>query len=234
MPASTAVDAAFVSLAERVGRFETPFECLKATRGAGFDSATRYLAEERSSGAPGAVAAFADAIAVERHRRLGAPASPLLGHAQEAFGAVSRLQLTAFQRAHYPWELARTSSPAIPAAFLDVLQSLIAPGLAQAGLDRARQAKGPHHWRLSGSVAGSPVAVEFKRTRMNSFALAWLHLREWDIHLPLSDPFFFSWVEFPCSPTHAPRQLSSFWNDFAVVWPHIRAIVSAHAGSTAA
>jgi len=180
------------------------------------------------------VAAFSDAIAVERHRRLGAPAPAQLGHAQEAFGAVSRLQLTAFQRAHYPWELERPSSPAIPAAFLEVLQSLIAPGLAQAGFDRTRQVRGPHHWRLSGSVAGSPVAVEFKRTRMNSFALGWLHLREWDIHLPLSDPFFFSWVEFPCSPTHAPRQLSSFWNDFAVVWPHIRAIVSAHAGSTAA
>jgi len=234
MPASTAVDTAFISLAERVGRFETPFECLKTKRGAGFDSATRYLAEECASGGHGAAAAFADAIAVERHRRLGAPAPPLLGRAQEAFGAISRPQLAAFQRAHYPWELDRPFSSAIPAAFLDVLQSLIAPGLAQAGLERTRQVKGPHHWRLSGSVAGSPVAVEFKRTRMNSFALGWLHLREWDIHLPLSDPFFFSWVEFPCSPTHAPRQLSSFWNDYAVVWPHIRAIVSAHSGSTAA
>lgn len=231
--ASSEVTRALMDLSIRVGRFEGDYSVFRDRRGAGFDSGVRYLAERVTAGDELAIAAFEDSIRVERYRRLGVgEASADLGKAQERFGAVSRAQLRSFQERHYPWEATQGLHGETSPDFHASLDDCFAEGLRRAGALLGKRRHSKRGWRLELSCGGSPVAVEFTRGGMDVAMLGFLRLREWDVNLILSDPFFFSWVEFPC--VHGARigqQVESFSTDFEVVWPGIAKVIHDRAGA---
>lgn len=215
-----------VELAEKIGRFDTPFEYLRPVIG-GFDDMTSFLLNRVLLGDHDAIAVRDDRIALMRHWRLGDP-FPGDKDLQRVYFTAHRNEYQSFRRHHYPWIFAHEESTSPlqfePTPETDVLlDRYICGGLADYGFTVRTRKFTKNYWRCHSSHLSRRVTIEFDKGTMTFTGMSGqLNINDLSYGLSIADPFFFSGNHFEVSKADDVHgQLHRFFVEYNRIFPHV-------------
>lgn len=211
-----------VLLAERVARFEAPFDYLKTARG-GFAAARRFLLDNILGGEPEALATREHILRLMRFRRLGEPLSPDTPDVETEYMVARARDYNLFRRRSYPWIFKTPVMQPHPDTD-ELLDHYICDGLKEYGFDRKQRKAGKTAWRCDSSLLSRRITIEFDKgshvygiTASGSIAVADLPYT-----VPLGDPFFYSNAFFQTSLDDDPAaQMQLFFDEYHRIFPHV-------------
>jgi hypothetical protein len=210
-----------VELAERVARFETPFEYLKTARG-GFAPARRFLLDKTLAGESDALATRDHVMRVMRSRRLGEPLPADTRDLEREYMAAHEDDYQAFRQVWYPWI---GTPPQEPHPDVDaLLDSYICNGLKDYGFDRKNRSARKTYWRCHSSILPRRITIEFdKGTRLpGTTASGSVAVGDLGYSVALGDPFFYSNAFFYTSRADDPAaQMKVFFDEYHRIFPHV-------------
>jgi len=190
--------ARWIAMAEAVGRFEHPFEPLKAGAGAGFDSASRFLALKAADGDALARRAFEQRVRLVRRNRLRQQSAAEVSDFESEFFTINSAEYERFRSLHYRWELPQGASSL--AAFqmernpFASFREALLPMLTGAGFqERASRSR----WSAEKRIGETTVSLEVERREKVLLMVPAVSIPAFDFRPPLGDLFFFSHVKIP-------------------------------------
>lgn len=190
------IHAPGVELAEKIGRFEPPFEYLKSSLG-GFVGPRRFLLNKVLLGDETAFAAREYIIRVMRNWRLDDPL-PEGEDLERAWGVAHNDEFQAFARLHYPWVYSFETAGRLvhePDTRTDsLLDYYICDGLAEYGFStKTRKAK-QNYWRCHSHVLSRRLTIYFDKGsyRPSTKMSGDIKIDDIGYVVPVGDPFFFS------------------------------------------
>jgi len=214
-----------IELAERVARFETPFQYLKTARG-GFDPVRRFLLDRTLKHDREALAARDDIMAFMRSIRLGEPVTEKRDLERE-FHTAHEDEILKFERKYYPWKLPpiELGAPSEPDPNMDeMLDFYICDGLKDYGFDRKNRKARKSSWRCHTSILPRRVIIEFdKGSYLPSTVMSGaLIVEDFSYNVALGDPFFYSGSVFYTYRAADPaKQMKLFFDEYHRIFPHV-------------
>ncbi|HJQ41120.1 MAG TPA: hypothetical protein VKB93_28620 [Thermoanaerobaculia bacterium] len=215
-----------VLLAERIARFETPFEFLKTARG-GFDPSRRFILDKTLAGEPLALATRDQVLMVMRRTRLGDPLQSTRDLEAE-FARQYDHEFGEFIQGQYPWMPAPVDGGDLnfePHPDTDdLLDFHICEGLKDFGFDRKNRKAGRNYWRCHSNILPRRVSFELdKRSQFPGTKLyASLVVHSLPYSVPIGDPFFYSGGVFHTSRADDPAApMKLFFDEYHRVFPHV-------------
>jgi hypothetical protein len=215
-----------VLLAERVARFETPFEFLKTAQG-GFAHLRRFLLDKTLAGDPLASATRDHVLMLVRRQRLGEPLQSTRDLEAE-FAKKYEHEFQEFVRTQYPWLLPPADAGDLyfaPHPDTDeLLDFYICGGLKDYGFDRKNRKAGKNLWRCHSNLLARRIFFTFdKRSQFPGTQLyALLSVHGLPYSLGIADPFFYSGGVFQTSRADDPAaQMKLFFDEYHRIFPHV-------------
>lgn len=211
----------WIAMAEAVGRFEPPFESLKAGAGAGFDSASRFLALKAADEDVLARRAFEQRVRLVRRNRLREQSTAEVRDFESEFFSVNSAEYGRFRALHYRWELPQ-GGPSLAgfqmernpfSSFREVLLPLLAASGFEERVSRSR-------WSAEKRIGETSVFLEVERREKVLLMVPAVSIPAFDFRSPLGDIFFFSHVQIPVHRGAALREVAGkLADDTKVVLP---------------
>ncbi|MHB0971541.1 MAG: hypothetical protein ACYC7A_11435 [Thermoanaerobaculia bacterium] len=219
-----AVNRPGVELAERVGRFVTPYEYLIPTLG-GFADSVRFLLNRTLINDPDAIDARENYIALMRRRRLCEPYQCDRDVARDYLRAHHDEFMT-FCREYYPWVFAAEWAGAEihePDPDTDaLLDHHICGGLAEYGFTTKTRKCNKSYWRCHSSLLSRRMTIEFDKGRIGTNLSGELRIDDIAYSVSLADPFLFSGCVFYASTAQQlPVQMERFFGEYLRIFPHV-------------
>jgi len=211
-----------VLLAERVARFETPFEYLKTARG-GFASARRFLLDKTLHGEREALATRDHIMLVMRDRRMGEPLPPDTRNLESEYMVAHEKEYNEFRQTWCPWIFA----PPILKPHPDtdaLLDFYICDGLKDYGFDRKNRRARKTTWQCHSSILPRRMTIDFDKGPHipGVTASGSLSVSDLPYNVALGDPFFYSNAFFRTSRDDDPAsEMKLFFDEYHRIFPHV-------------